>query len=217
MIERENVIGDIGMYEIIYALKWKWWMLKTRTFYRIFFGHIGTRSTICKPMYIAHPENMYLGNHVRIREFARLETEVKYNNQILHPKLEIGNDVGFEQGLHLTCGESIKIGNDVTVLPYVMITDCEHEYQDLNTNVIDQKLKTTPVVIGDGCFIGLGARIFPGTTLGEHCVVGTNAVVRGGVYSAYSIIVGVPARVVKRYDTNLKIWKKTDCEGVFIE
>lgn len=204
------------MYDLIYALKWKWWMLKTKTFYRIFFGSIGTRSTICRPMYIAHPENMYLGRHVRIREFARLETEVRYNDQILHPRLEIGNDVGFEQGLHLACAESIKIGNNVTVSANVYITDCEHQYQDLETNVIDQKLTTNPVVIEDGCFIGLGARILPGTILHKHCVVGTNTVVRGGVYPAYSVITGVPGKVVKRYNTATKQWEKTDAAGNFI-
>lgn len=205
------------MYDLFYAIKWKWWMLKTRTFYRIFFGSIGKRSTICRPMYIAHPENIYLGQHVRIREFARLETEVQYNDQILTPKLEVGNDVGFEQGLHMTCGEYIHIGNDVTISAYVYITDCEHEYQDLHTNVIDQTLTTKPVIIGDGCFIGLGARIFPGTTLGEHCVVGTNTVLKGQTYPPYSVIVGVPAKIVKRYDMQLKRWRKTDREGNFIE
>ena len=183
------------MYDLFYAIKWKWWMLKTRTFYRIFFGSIGKRSTICRPMY----------------------TEVQYNDQILTPKLEVGNDVGFEQGLHMTCGEYIHIGNDVTISAYVYITDCEHEYQDLHTNVIDQTLTTKPVIIGDGCFIGLGARIFPGTTLGEHCVVGTNTVLKGQTYPPYSVIVGVPAKIVKRYDMQLKRWRKTDREGNFIE
>ena len=205
------------MYDWIYKFKWKWWQLKTKYFYRLFLGSIGNRSTICRPMYLAHLENMYFGSHVRIREFARLETIVEYNDQKFSPTLKVGNDVGFEQGLHMVCAESIVIGSDVTVSAYVMIMDCGHNYDDIKTNVINQTLSTLPVVIGDGCFIGLGARIMPGTHLGQHCSVGSNAVVTGGAWKDYSVLVGCPAYCVKRYDVTQGIWKKTDKKGEFLD
>lgn len=205
------------MYENFYKIKWRWWMLKTKYFYRLFLGSIGPRSTICKPMYLSHLENMYFGEHVRVREFARLETITVYNDQRLNPRLEVGNDVGFEQGLHMTCGEHINIGNHVTVSAYVMIQDCEHEYSELSENVLNQKLKTNPVFIDDGCFIGIGAKIMPGTRLGKHCQVGANAVVAGKTWPDYSVLVGVPAICIKRYDVSSCEWRKTDKEGGFYE
>lgn len=204
-------------YETFYKIKWHWWMLKTKTLYRHCFGAIGSRSTICRPMYIAHPENMYLGNHVRVREFARLETIIEYDDQKFSPTLTIGNDVGFEQGLHMTCSDSITIGNSVVVLAYVMITDSTHATGDFTKSVLDQELTTSPVVIEDGCFIGLGARIFPGTHLGKHCSVGSNAVVTGGIYPDYCVLVGAPAKCIKRYDMKNKVWRKTDEKGRFID
>lgn len=172
----------VNVYELYYAIKWKFDMWKTKLIYKRFFGRIGDRSTICKPMIIRHPEKMFLGCHVRIREFARIEAVTEYNTQQFSPRLEIGDDTGFEQGLHLICAKSVKIGKSVTVSAYVMIQDAEHDYRDIEINVLEQKLCVSPVEIGDGTFIGLGARIMPGTKLGKHCIVGSNAVVLGGGY-----------------------------------
>lgn len=167
--------------EFLNAIHWKWRQLISFLYWRRVFGSLGDKSTICKPMHINHPEQIFCGRHVRIRQFARIEAVVEYNDQRLSPRLEIGDDTGFEQGLHLTCGESVKIGKNCVVLPYVMITDLTHEYDDLDTNVLNQELTSDPVEIGDGCLIGCGARIMPGAHLGRHCVVGANSVVMGGV------------------------------------
>lgn len=50
--------------------------------------------------------------------------------------------------------------------------------------------------IGRGSWIGAGAIILPGVELGECCVVGAGSVVRTS-WPAGSVIVGVPARLVK--------------------
>ena len=47
--------------------------------------------------------------------------------------------------------------------------------------------------------------ILPGTILGKHCVVGANSVV-SGVFDDYSVIVGSPARVVKKYNKETREW-----------
>ena len=52
--------------------------------------------------------------------------------------------------------------------------------------------------------------------MGRHCVVGTNSVVRGH-FPDYSVIVGIPAKIVKRYDEKMKQWKKTNSKGEFID
>lgn len=61
--------------------------------------------------------------------------------------------------------------------------------------------------IGEGCFIGYGAAIQAGSVLGRHCIVGTNSVVRG-VFPDYSVIVGAPAKIVKKYNIDRKIWER---------
>lgn len=62
-------------------------------------------------------------------------------------------------------------------------------------------------IIGENCFIGFGASIQAGTVLGKKCIVGTNAVVHG-TYPDYSVIVGVPAKSIKRYNEETGDWEK---------
>ena len=178
------------LFELCYTFKWWFWRIKTFLFYKFFFGSIGKRSVICKPMYIAHPENMYLGNHVRLREFARVETITNYNGVSFKPKLIIDDDTGIEQGCHITCAESISIGKGCAITSYVTITDINHTYEDMSILPVDQKLSTKPVKIGDYCLIGSGTVILPGSEVGDHCIVAANAVLTGKTYPPYSLIGG---------------------------
>jgi carbonic anhydrase/acetyltransferase-like protein (isoleucine patch superfamily) len=52
--------------------------------------------------------------------------------------------------------------------------------------------------IADDCLIGMGARILNGATLGPECLVGAGALItEGRQFEGGSLIVGVPARVVR--------------------
>ena len=93
--------------------------------------------------------------------------------------------------------ESVIIGNDCSIMGYVTITDLIHPYNELNIPPKYQKMITKPVEIQDECMIGMGARIMPGVKLGKHCIVGANAVVTQD-FDSYTVIAGVPARVIKR-------------------
>lgn len=53
--------------------------------------------------------------------------------------------------------------------------------------------------IGTGSWIGHGAVILPGASLGDHVVVGAGSVVRGTVPD-HCVVAGVPAQVVRRYE-----------------
>ena len=59
--------------------------------------------------------------------------------------------------------------------------------------------KTLPVTIKKGVWIGAGAIILPGVTIGEYAVIGAGATVTKDV-PAYTVVVGVPARIVKTFD-----------------
>ena len=54
-----------------------------------------------------------------------------------------------------------------------------------------------PIRIGKNCFVGCNAIILKGTVLGDGCVVGAGAVV-AGEFESNSVIVGNPARVIRR-------------------
>lgn len=182
--------------------------VKTQLFYRIFFYKLDSNSIIKNPMLLVNVDKMSIGKNVFIRDLVRLEA---VNDGIL----VIQDGVSIEQRCHITTAGELVIGYNTTILFDIMITDIDHEYENLNLPVAQQPLRISKTYIGENCFIGSGAKIQAGTILGKHCVVGTNAVVRGS-FPDYSVIIGIPARIVKRYDLEKKEWRKTDSKGEFI-
>ena len=79
------------------------------------------------------------------------------------------------------------------------ITDCDHEYRDINVPVIDQGIvqRGQMVSIGEGSYIGINAVIVGNVKIGKHCVIGANSVVTKDV-PGYCVAVGSPARVIKK-------------------
>ena len=101
----------------------------------------------------------------------------------------------------------LVIGSRTTISGNVFITNIDHDYQHINEHIMNQDMIFKKTIIGENCFIGFGAAIQAGTILGKQCIVGTNAVIRG-VYPDYSVIVGVPGRVVKQYNKKTKTWER---------
>ena len=170
-------------------------------FYKPFFENIGIPSYIGKPCFIEGSKRIKIGCKVRVFPGIRMEA-------IENGRIHIGNNTAIEQNVHITSwGGVLRIGNDVTILANTFVTNLDHEYRDITKSILEQGVIGKETIIEDGCFIGYGAAIQAGTKLGKHCVVGTNAVVRGE-YPDYCVIVGNPARVIKRYNFELKSWEK---------
>ncbi|MBT5490767.1 acyltransferase [bacterium] len=188
--------------------------IKTQIFYKIIFKSLKQNSIIINPLFIT-AEYISVGQNVLIMNDARIEGVDHYANKRYSPHIILADGVTIQQRCHITAADNLKIGKNTTILFDVMITNIDHEYEDLTKPIANQPLKVKKTQIGENCFIGSGAKIQAGTILGRHCVVGTNAVVRGQ-FPDYSVIVGVPAGIVKRYDEETKKWKKTNSKGDFI-
>ncbi len=110
-------------------------------------------------------------------------------------RLTIGADCSINYGVSIGCTELIRIGERCRLGPYVMIVDSAfHELLDRAKRPASQ-----PVVIEDDVWIGAKASIMPGVTIGRGSVVGTAAVVTKDV-PPFSVVAGVPARIVKTLD-----------------
>lgn len=189
--------------------------LKTQYIYKFSFAKIGEGSSIKNPILLKNIKKVFIGKNVFIRDHARIECVIEKDSQTFTPVLILEDGVSFEQRCHITVAGEMIIGKGTIASFDVMITDIDHEYEDLNLPVAQQPLKVSKTCIGENCFIGSGAKIQAGTILGKHCVVGTNAVVRG-TFPDYSVIVGIPAKIVKRYDLERKEWRRTNAKGEFI-
>lgn len=125
------------------------------------------------------------------------------------PRIVIEDNCNFEQGVHITCANEIIIHENCSFTPYCCITDIEHEYKNVNKPVKEQSLTVTRTEIGRDCFFGTGAKIVKGVTIGEHVIIGANAVVTHDI-PAFCLAAGNPAKVIKRYNHEKDIWERIE-------
>jgi acetyltransferase-like isoleucine patch superfamily enzyme len=122
--------------------------------------------------------------------------------------------VGLNAFLHelrgVIMGKEVKIAHDVLLDPmepgsiiledYVTISPRVTIYAHSNPTAVMYEYMgprtVDPVKIGRGTWIGTGALILPGVTIGEYCVIGAGAVVTADI-PAHTLALGIPARPVK--------------------
>lgn len=92
--------------------------------------------------------------------------------------LSVADGVSMNRGSIIVCHESITIGEHCSFGPNVLIYDHDHKfgYEGLKSG-----FNTSPVKIGQNCWIGAGVTILRGTRIGERCVIGTGCVVKGEI------------------------------------
>ena len=187
------------------------WILRG-LIYKPFFGKFAFPSYIGKPIFIGNFKRIFIGKRVRIFLGARIEVVDKNSSIVFEDNISIG------QNLHIISGsgQELRIGKNTTFSANVFVTNIDHQYDEINKHILEQPLVSAKTHIGENCFIGYGAVIQAGTILGKQCIVGANAVVRGH-FPDYCVIVGVPARIVKRYDEKSGSWKKTNSKGEFLD
>lgn len=102
-------------------------------------------------------------------------------------------------GAELTTTEDsfIKIGRDCLVSYDVVMRTDSHKISDSTTPIIEQGNYSKDIIIGDDVWIGYGAFIMPGVSIGNHVIIGAKAVVTENIPD-YSVAVGIPAKVIKK-------------------
>lgn len=122
------------------------------------------------------------------------------NSKVLGPitvisaeRITVGRNVNINEGTHLNGRGGIIIGDYVNISPGTMIHTGGLDYLSRMGN---RRHFKGSVNIGDGVWIGAGAIVNQGVTIGKHSVVGSGAVVTKDV-PANTVAVGVPAKVIK--------------------
>ena len=108
-------------------------------------------------------------------------------------KLVIGKHCFINSNLLAMSRGGITIGDNVQIAGNVQLLSNNHDPYDR------QILTCKPIVIKDGAWIGAGATILSGVTIGKFAIVGAASVVTHDV-GDYEVVVGSPARVIKTLD-----------------
>jgi acetyltransferase-like isoleucine patch superfamily enzyme len=164
------------------------------------FGRFGQGSIICfPPNTIFNERYIHIGEGTMIGPGVSLSAGMVPGQEcISDPVVSIGDRCLIGRGSGIVGHFSITIGNDVWTGHHVYITDQNHGYEDITRPISQQTQAERAVSIGDGSWLGYGTVVLPGANIGRHVAVGANSVVTGDLPD-YSVAVGAPARVIRRY------------------
>ncbi|WP_430535404.1 acyltransferase [Listeria rocourtiae] len=133
-----------------------------------FFGSCAKNSNLRPKLKLRHPKNIYLGARSSIGDNARIIATAP-----------------------------VHIGEDVLMAPEVVILTDTHCIKG-KEKILDSGTAQKPVFIGNDVWIGTRVTILAGAEIPDGCVVAAGAVVPAKKYPPYSVIGGVPARVIKQ-------------------
>lgn len=108
-------------------------------------------------------------------------------------------------GIHDTIIGPVSIGNHVILAQNVVVSGLNHNYKDISKPIVNQGVSISPIRIDSESWIGANSTISAGVHIGKHCIIGAGSVVTKDVPD-YSVAVGNPARIIKRYDIKKQTW-----------
>ena len=148
-------------------------------------------------------------NHAKpfTKEFYRILDELFYHQigegstvstqlTVVAPQnVRIGKSVYVMNGVLLMASGGIIIEDYALVAAHAKIISNDHD------PYFRPALTCKPVIIKEGAWIGAGAAIMKGVTVGKYAIIGSNSVVTKDIPD-YAVAVGVPAKVIKYLDPN---------------
>lgn len=151
---------------------------------------------------IVNPKNICLSNGVQIAPYSLICPHGK-------ARITIKENANIGMFSRVACINKIEIGRNTLTGPNVFISDYNHEYRDVNKPISVQgnTTKNSKVVIGDDCWIGTNVVICGNVTIGKHVVIGAGSFVNKDIPD-FSVAVGNPAKVIKKYNFTTKQWEK---------
>ncbi|CAN5883548.1 hypothetical protein BH24ACI5_BH24ACI5_15250 [soil metagenome] len=194
----QNVPGALG-----FALR--------KSLYPSLLGACGRNVVFGQNVVLRHPGKIRIGDNVVIDDNCLLDAKGDTNagitigsgvfvgrNTILSCKngditIEDGANIGFN--CEVFSASRVRVGAGTLLAAYCYLIGGDHDFSDPDLSVLDQPRRSAGIDVGEGAWLGAGAKILDGVTVGNRAVVGAGAVVRHAVPEG-AIAVGIPARIV---------------------
>ena len=208
-------LGALLKYEIVVMFAQSWpgavGLVIRKALYPLLLGSCGRNVVFGQHVVLRHPHKVHIGSHVVIDDNCLIDAKGDSNrgirigdgvfvgrNTILSCKngdIELADEANLGFNCEVFSASRVTIGKSVLMAAYSYVIGGDHDFSDPSKPVLDQTRTSAGVAIGDGVWMGAGAKILDGVTIGDGAVIGAGAVVRENV-PASAIAVGIPARVV---------------------
>lgn len=192
-------------YSFFGAIKIVFWLIRTKMTCRkarLFRFPI----TLLGKQYIDFGERLTTGKNCRIEAYSLDGSNDK--------RLVFGKDVQINDNVHIDAMKMVKIGDNVLMASHVFVSDNSHgcykgNDEDCSPEIppMERDYLICPVKIEDNVWIGEGVMIMMGVTIGKGSVVGAHSLVNKDI-PPFSIAVGNPAKVIKKYNFKESRWER---------
>jgi acetyltransferase-like isoleucine patch superfamily enzyme len=178
------------------ALRWIATYFYREPLFRGRCASVGKRFTLSKMPFVVGHARIYIGDDVNF--FGRVDI---FSGRIFdEPKLILHDRVDIGHGVTFVVNKEIVIEDDVNVASGATFMDTDSHPRDVDERIADLPPRPTeirPVRICKYAWIGHGAAIQKGVTVGEGAIIGANSVVVTDI-PAYCVAMGNPARVIMK-------------------
>jgi acetyltransferase-like isoleucine patch superfamily enzyme len=182
-----------------------------RSLYPLLLGACGRNVVFGQNVVLRHPHKIHIGDNVVIDDNCLIDAKGESNagiriargvfigrNTIVSCKngdidIAEGANVGFN--CEIFSASRVGIGRNALIAAYCYLIGGDHDFSDASRPVLEQGRKSEGISVGEGAWLGAGAKVLDGVAIGANAVIGAGAVVRESVPER-STAVGVPARIV---------------------
>jgi acetyltransferase-like isoleucine patch superfamily enzyme len=185
-------------------------VLRKRLYPRLL-GACGRGVIFGQNVVLRHPGKIRIGDHVVVDDNCLLDAKGDGNdgirigsgvfigrNTILSCKngdITLGDRANIGFNCEIFSASQVTVGADAMLAAYGYVIGGDHEFGDASMPVTAQGRRSKGVSLGDGVWLGAGAKILDGVRIGAHAIVGAGAVVKVDV-PEYAVAAGRPARIL---------------------
>jgi acetyltransferase-like isoleucine patch superfamily enzyme len=178
-------------------------------------GACGRNVVFGQNVVLRHPHKIRIGDDVVIDDNCLLDAKGEANggiaigsgvfvgrNTILSCKngdIAIGDGANIGFNCEVFSASRVTIGSNTLFAAYCYIIGGGHNFEDPTRPIAEQGRRSAGVLVGEGVWLGAGAKVLDGVTIGAHAIVGAGAVLTVDVPDR-GVAMGRPARVVGTRD-----------------
>lgn len=167
-----------------------------------------SKSTYLAPgVQILGLDNVLIGKNCTIGENSLLTINNRDEGGI---KLKIGDNTYIGRSNFFTIGKSAEIGQYCVIGNNCSFIGSDHQFNTpLKPYFLTGATNSKIIKVGANCWLGNGVSIVGNVCIGHGSIIGANSIVTKDIPS-FSIAVGNPAKIIKRFNFELGEWVKTD-------